>query len=537
MRDGRARPAQGRRLRLVSGAVALATTAALAPAAAGDPIGVRVSAEVGQHRADARVGTGAEVPPAYVGAPAVAKPVKGGWLPDVPGMSTVGAATMHGDGYSSDTHPFSGALGRDPQVRYSPKGPCAGLAVTSQGPLVLQCGGVLGFTMRLVDPVTLEDLATYNLPPRPSTIRAVKNADIDKIYSDSSGAYFYLEPDDTAVVADAAQDIQKVAPVQRADGTWAWEQRGHWDLTPYLPAECETFTDPTPTGENCDPVTAVQPDGSGLIWWASRFGRVGTLDPETGTVRLVHLEGEQVQNSFSVDETGAVSIVSDFALYSFRAAEDGTPRVVWREEYDRGSARKTGQINQGSGTTPTLLGKDWVAITDNADGRMNVVVYRRADVVDGPREVCRVPVFGDGQSATENSLVGYGNAVVVENNYGYLTPATLAGGKTVVGGLTRVDVTEGGCRVAWTSEERSPSVVPKLSRGNGLLYVYTKEANDLGLDAWYLTAVDWRTGKTAYKVRTGFGVPFDNAWAPITVGPDVTYVSSFGGLISVRDGG
>ena len=45
-----------------------------------------------------------------------------------------------------------------------------------------------------------------------------------------------------------------------------------------------------------------------------------------------------------------------------------------------------------------------------------------------------------------------------------------------------------------------------------------------------------RTGKTVFKVHTGNGIPYDNAWAPITIGPDVTYVSTFGGLLAVRDG-
>jgi hypothetical protein len=506
------RSARTRTVRTATALAALTASLALAPASAED-----------------------EVPPAYVGAPVEAQPVTGGWLPDVPNMSTAGAATMHSDGYSSDTHPFSGPLGHDPQVTYSPKGPCAGLARRSDGLLVLQCGGVLGFTMRLVDPVSLRDLATYDLPPRPSTLRAVKNADVDEIYSDSSGAYFFLDRDDVAVVADAAQDIQRVAAVQANDGSWSWEQRGHWDLSPYLPHECESFTDPTPTGDDCDPVTAVQPDAHGLLWWVSRFGRVGTLNPADGAVRVLHLQGEEIQNSHSVDETGAVSVVSDYALYSFRAGADGTPYVVWREEYDRGSARKVGQINHGSGTTPTLLGRDHVAIADNADGRMNVVVYQRADRAKGPREICRVPVFTEGASATENTLVGYDDGLVVENNAGYLTPVPLFGRQTVAGGLAKIEVTGRSCRVAWTSEERSPSVVPKLSRGNGLLYVYTNQEIPGGTDAWYLTAVDWRTGETAWKVRTGFGPAFDNAWAPITIGPDVTYVSTFGGLIAVRD--
>jgi hypothetical protein len=504
-----------RRTRLRAGALAGALVVATAPLAGGaDDV----------------------VPPAYVGSPALAAPVEGGHLPDVPGMSTAGAATMHGDGYSSDTHPFSGALGRDPQVTFAGKGPCAGLAVTAEGMLVLQCGGVLGFTMRLVDPETLRDVATYDLPPRPSTIRAVKNADIDKIYSDSSGAYFFLDDTGRVVVADAAKHVQRIEIVRGADGSWSFRQVDDWDLSGLLPDECETFADPTPSGERCDALTSVLPGDGGLLWWVSRQGRVGTVDPGTGRVALVHLEGEEIQNSHSVDETGLVSVVSDHALYAFRAEQDGTPRVVWREEYDRGTSRKVGMINQGSGTTPTFLGQDLVAIADNADGRIQVLVYRKAEQVEGSRLVCAVPVFDEGQSATENSLVGYDDGLVVENNYGYLTPGTLVGGKTVVGGLTKVSVGPEGCGVAWTSAERSPSTVPKLSRGNGLLYVYTKDAHPAGVDAWYLTAVDWRTGETAWKVRTGFGVPFDNAWAPITVGPGVTYVSTFGGLVAVRDG-
>ena len=474
-------------------------------------------------------------PPAYVGSPATAKPLSGGWLPNVANMSSFGAATMHGDGYASDTHPFSGALGRNPKVTFAPKGPCAGLAITRSGPLVLQCGGVAGFTMRLLDPTTLSDLATYNLPPRPSTIRAVKNADLDKIYSDSSGAYFFLDDQDRAVVADAAKHIQRVAIVRGEDG-WRWEKTDDWDLSGLLPNECETFTNPLPNGDKCDAVTSVQPDNNGLLWWVSRQGRVGTIDPRTDRIRLITLPGEQIQNSFAVDEDGRMSIVSDHALYSFRAGRDGVPRIVWRERYDRGTFRKVGMINQGSGTTPTYLGKDYVAIADNADGRINILVYRKADRVNGKRLHCSVPVFRAGQSATENSLVGYDRSLMVENNFGYLTPGTLVGGKTVVGGLAKVDVTATGCRIAWTSAERSPSTVPKLSRGNGLVYVYTKDANELGIDAWYLTAIDWRTGKTVFKVHTGNGVPYDNAWAPITIGPDVTYVSTFGGLLAVRDG-
>ena len=88
------------------------------------------------------------------------------------------------------------------------------------------------------------------------------------------------------------------------------------------------------------------------------------------------LPGEQIENSFSVGPDG-VYIVSDHALYRMERAADGTPHVVWRETYDRGTQRKVGQINQGSGTTPSLIGDKYVAIADNAEPRLHALVYRR----------------------------------------------------------------------------------------------------------------------------------------------------------------
>ena len=463
-------------------------------------------------------------------------PLTGGWLPNNPWMLASGANSMHSDAYGSNTHPWGGPTSPNATVTFAGKGPCAGMAVTTEKLLLLQCGGATNFTMRLVDPNTLKDLATYNLPPRPSTLQAAESANLDKVYSDSSGAYFYLDNQDRAVVADAAQHIQRIAHVQAADGTWSFKQVNDWDLSPYLPHDCTTYTNPFPRG-SCDPVTGVLPDWHGLLWWITRYGRVGTLNPATGKVHIDYLAGQEIENSNSVSEDG-VAVVTDHALYEFHARADGTPYVVWQAKYDRGTARKTGQINQGSGTTPTVLGKQFVAITDNADKQMHVLVYRRAThLAEGQsRLFCSVPVFSAGQSATENSLVGWGDGLVVENNYGYLNPTTLAEGGQPPGGITRISVAANGCHVAWANPVLSPSVVPKLARGNGMLYVYSPTPVAGGLDEWYLTAVDWRTGKTVARIHTGDGPPYDNAWAPITIGPNNTaYISCFGGLISVRD--
>src|SRR5690606_36398326 len=92
-----------------------------------------------------------------------------------------------------------------------------------------------------------------------------------------------------------------------------------------------------------DCLVAVKPDWTGRIWWATRAGRVGVVDPVTGEVAGVEL-GEAVTNSFAVDESGGVFLVSDTALYRLAVDETGTPAVTWRTEYDRGVEQKSGQF-------------------------------------------------------------------------------------------------------------------------------------------------------------------------------------------------
>src|SRR5438876_392386 len=167
---------------------------------------------------------------------------------------------------------------------------------------------------------------------------------------------------------------------------------------------------------------------------------------------------------------GGVFSDSDHAVYRFDAGPMGEPEVTWREAYDRGTRLKPGQVNFGSGTTPTLMGTGtgWLAITDNADPQMHVLVYRRAPSVPGPRLLCAVPVFAPGTSATENSLIGTGTSLLVENNYGYTGPMSVMDGATTEPGITRIDVRPtGSCLPRWTSSERVPSTVSKISLADG----------------------------------------------------------------------
>ncbi|MFF5019343.1 hypothetical protein [Streptomyces sp. NPDC001165] len=481
---------------------------------------------------------------AYGGAPATAQPLPGKQPPQHPFLAANGRSGMHADAWGSATYPWNGPLGRQPQVSSERMallgGECANVTFDREGRIVTVCGTFTGFLVKLLDPQTLATLAEYKLPQRPSTIEAITRLDFSRIFKDTSGgAYSYLDDQDRLVLADSRQHLLRLAHRQAPDGTWSFIVTDDWDLGSHVPHDCVTWTNLHPSGA-CDPVTSVVPDWNGRIWWVTRQGRVGTVDPGTGTIRSTQLADEEIQNSFSVAEDG-VAIVSDHALYDFRATADGTPEAIWRQAYDRGTGTKPGSVNQGSGTTPDIFGEGgkYVAITDNADDRMHVLVYRRdADAPADRRLVCEIPVFGSGASTTDNSLISWGNSLVVENNYGYQNVSSLTLGRSVAGGVARIDVRKdgSGCDTVWESGERSPSTVPKLSTANGLLYLYTKDPNPLGIDAWYVTAVDFRTGETRFRQLVGTGIDYNNNWAPITLGPDGTaYVGVFNGLTAVHD--
>jgi hypothetical protein len=252
-----------------------------------------------------------------------------------------------------------------------------------------------------------------------------------------------------------------------------------------------------------------------------------------------HRTNEAIGNSFAVDKTGGVFVVTDKAQYRFDASPRGAPKVTWRAAYDNVGIQKPGQFDAGSGTTPTLMGRKYLSIADNADP-MHVVVYRRGRDLPRrkPRVVCEQPVFRRGAGATENSIIATGKSMIVENNYGYFPPPTATSdGGTTEPGVERVDISRGGrgCRTIWRSREISPSTVPKLSLANGLVYLYTKPPGTP--DAWYLTAVSFHTGQTIWRRLIGTGLLYNVHYAGLAISPrGVLYTGVLGGTIALADG-
>jgi hypothetical protein len=134
-------------------------------------------------------------------------------------------------------------------------------------------------------------------------------------------------------------------------------------------------------------------------------------------------------------------------------------------------------------------------------------------------------------------MVSAGRSLIVENNYGYSGPQSTVGGKTTSPGIARVMIDAHGCHVAWTSNVSAPTSVPKVSWGNGLLYVYSKKSSTPLDDSWYFTAIDVRTGRTQWLQRTGNGVQWNNHYASVYLGPDgAAYMPTLAGLVRFRDG-
>ncbi len=472
--------------------------------------------------------------PDFYGAPAYEKPLGEVEVPQHPFLADEGTNGMHGNSYNTDTYSYSGPLGIDPVVKSRSMNVFGGLVATlmfdSQGRIMCISGNVVGFRLLLLDADTLEILAETRLPQRASTLEAIKSFDFDKISSDTSGgAYCHLLKGDRPIIGNSDNVIQ-IFYIDESSGKPEWKVEKEWNISSYLP--------------DGSYITDAVPDYEGNIWFVTRPGEVGFIDADTDEVRMIKLDGEEIQNTFGVAEDG-MYIVSDHAMYRFVIDENNLPAYTWRTPYDRGTSLKPGAINQGSGTTPTLLDvpcadgsiKKVCAITDNADSRVNIIIYDRltGDIID------QLPLFKEGESVSENSIVAHGRSFIIENNYSETGAGFLVTDPQSTPGVTRVDLNADctAAEVVWESDEASATVVPKLSTGNGLLYLYTREQNDDIPDsamAWYLTAVDFETGETVYKVFTGEGRNWNNSYGPITIGPNgKAYVGVFNGVISIED--
>jgi len=451
-------------------------------------------------------------------------------VPQHPYMASRGGNNMHNDAYMSDTYEASGPIDASTRIhsRTQGFGGYGTVAFDQQGRIVGVYSNGRNFQLEWMDPYSLEEISSYDLPSRPWYFFLQGVMPWEYI---GAGMYFYLDEQNRAVVPTTLNTIQVVKAPTDEQGYFKLEKV--YDLSDYVVPM---------SWPKKDSVAWVLPDWNGeYYWYATTAGIIGTVAMDDGKVKTMRLGNEIIENSFAVGEDG-VYILSDYALYRFEQDGDGIIKSGWRTIYDRGTHSKPGHITRGSGTSVTLLG-DLIAVTDNAEPRVHLLLVRRYN----GEVVCQVPIFEENKSGTDITAIGFERtdsdgaragqySIIVENNWGHNNfPIARP-----VGGITRIDAVrqpDGSyhCQEVWTSYETNIGVF-KLSLGNGLLYLYFRGANPL-ITSWYFTALDFATGETVFKQLAGTGIGYNNWAGAIFLHPDggVAYSTTIFGLVTMQE--
>ena len=459
--------------------------------------------------------------PAEIGDPSESRPLAVIDQLQHPFLAESQRSSMHGGAHNWDINTYPGPLGHKTTSKHRKFSNVIGVAPNisfdSQGRLITVSIKLNRIELHLLNPETLETIAMLELPPKASAS------------DNSGGGYFHIDSKDRVLLAPA-NDTISIYEISESSGSPKWQLAQQYNITGLLPE-----------GTN---IHDVIPDWSGNLWFVTGGSFLGYRDHDTGAFYTYELpeEGETIQNSFAVDEEG-LYVVSTDAIYQFQInADTKEPFYSWREDYDTGAVQKPGTLSHGSGTSPTLIGNDLVAIADDGDPFTNIVVYQKSATIEGERLICKVPLFGRGKSATENSLSVYGNAMVVQNDYGHIYTGNAL--KTSPG-IMRVDVRDdrSGCDVVWHNETFLSQSLPRLSTETGLLYFYTfqKQAAEDFFGGWYLSAVDWETGEPLWDRLIGRGTgsmidTLSSVTAPIVLGPNgAAYAGIRTGVIMAKD--
>jgi len=516
---------------------------------------------------------------------------------------------------------------REKGARFS--GMCPLFAFVDEDTVVTISFGRDAATALLVDvsgePKLLDQMP---LPGRGSSALelARKSARLAIFHDTSGGAYSYLSQNDELYVPGAENEIIRI-PIRDRRFVRDEAKLLRLDLLVAQGTPDESLLQ----GEALEnKLTAIMPDAQGHIWFTTKLAVVGMIDledrdedglPQVHATHLGYFAGpekaievlrmppaeahafweeydvenasveqlnglraefrrrarassnmwEEIQNSFTVDPSGAVYIVSNFALYKLRFDEARQKIVLdpdWAPTYASGDliyrndgSKKPGHLNRGSGTTPTLVGDRFVVICDNAPIRVNILVFRQ----DNGERVFEYPLFSGEGAAVENSIVAYGDHLVVANTYGYEDPFAQ---NDTVGGIMRFDydakvgtyaVVEG-----WpaTGHFDGKTATPKLSTANGLLYVYNRGDEPVnGHYDWQLTALDFRTGLRVFYIKGLFEDPgfddntpwimkrfslgtknydrkvFNNLWGTFSFGTNESiYIGAYRGFVRYESG-
>jgi hypothetical protein len=216
-------------------------------------------------------------------------------IPQHPFMASNGKSNYHNDAYMSDTYEVSGPLGLNPKVKFYSFGtdikkmqvdvPIT-IAFDSKGRIVVSILSLLAFRTSLIDPDTLKELASINHPPR---WWGWLIDPLNPLRDTSGGIYFILDNQDN-ILLTTWDGFVKIIKYN--------DSEGEFELVRSY--DCKEHMMPIAWPAR-DRLQMTIPDWQGNhLWFFTRYGKVGAIDPDSGKIHSIELKGEQTQNSATV---------------------------------------------------------------------------------------------------------------------------------------------------------------------------------------------------------------------------------------------
>ena len=361
-------------------------------------------------------------------------------LPQNPGMAENNYNSGHQDSYCSESVGLTGPTSNKLRliVQYNPYGFTPVMTCNRKNQMIAVSVGLGVGIFRLIVFNSECEILSATIVGRLNSIQ------------NYAGGYFFLNNDDNAVVVSNNELVcYPTAHVRQKDEVYSLEPI--WksdDLVKLIIGHKHVIDDAENILYAAMPVW--EKPGPNPIFWVVLAGE---YDFDTSTLKSnayiavvqiiierhgsrtklidsLELKGQWNNNTVAVSPQGIFFVTNGCDttgactggyLYSIGFdAGAGKLKINWKSSYKNSGFLKPGQGNIGSGTTPTLFdgpdGKEYVAITDNAYPRMNVVVYERGD----GKIISEVPVFPKMRGCDEASLIGVHGRVVVENNFGHI---------------------------------------------------------------------------------------------------------------------
>ena len=245
----------------------------------------------------------------------------------------------------------------------------------------------------------------------------------------------------------------------------------------------------------------------------------------TTIVDFIELADQWINNTMAVTEDGvffvtngynATAGICDSGNLYFVGFKPIDQRIstIWASPYENSGFLKPGQINIGSGTTPTVFddadGNKYVTITDNAYPRMHLVVYQRSNGLP----VCKVPVFPKMRGCNDASSIGVLGRVVVENNFGHTVTVQQSQYVANEPGMELIQVGASGnsCDVIWRNDHFSVFGMSMLARNSGIIFASIGDWNVASATTegalYSVSAIDSWDGREIWRIPVGRGYSF-----------------------------